>query len=190
MAKYKLPRLVSPVGTFSWVYVDKPDENMDGKYKITLALDADDKATEEFISKFKAMGLKAAKEMEVVLKKTHKLPFQDGNEILNKNGEPVEAYVDKTVLVARSQFQPKAWDTAKKALPPGVFIAPGDRGRILTEVFPYGGLGSGLSARLAGVQLVEKRAGGEDFSEYFDDIDGFVAQTPEADSDADDSDDF
>lgn len=187
--KVKGPIVVAPRGIAKYAWLNKPDMGFDGKgegsFKIRVLLDdTDDNRAwcDDVIEK----GKKAAVENAIKLKKQFKHPFrfpedQDEDDYVPQDGKDKpkldEDHKGRIFFEAKSKFKPATFDAKKEELPEDVSIMSGDIQRTKFEVLPYEGLGSGLSFRLAAVQLIEKNTsysgGNKASADGFDEEEGY-----------------
>jgi len=188
----KFPCIVSPAGTAAFTWLSKPDDKFDKddpKYKVTLVLDKNAE-TEAFMSKVEDIGTAHAKEHGPKLKKNFKLPFHDGDDETDRDGNPREEFAGKVLLKVNSKYKPSQFDSARQVLPEGTTAMSGDKIKLSMIVKPYDGFGSGISLKLRNVQLIEKNStGGGDGAADFEDEEGYVADVPSDVSDSSDEDD-
>jgi len=207
--KQKRPsiEIVSPKATAAYAWVNKPDsgvsEYSDDKFKITLVYDKeDDISTLEDAAK--ALAKKAVEEgffpADVDLDEV-RMPFTDGDDKAEKKPE----FAGKTLVTAKSKFQPAAVDAKRKKLPKGVTVFSGDLVKALLVAIPYVSTEKvkdpktkkvetvtayGVTFQLKGVQLIEKRNNGSDAANAFDEEDGYDgAEHQGSDDDSGDGDD-
>lgn len=196
--KPQFKRWVSPIGIFKWAFIDNPSkpfkEGDDPKYKVTVLIE-DTPENRKWCEKVVETAQKEAKEHKVKLKKVFHNPFIMPEDVDEEMFEPQDGndpkydddYRDKIIFNATSKFQPGRIDTQKNSLPEDVKIFSDDVGRIKFEASPFvSGANTGVTLRLLTAQLVEKNAsfgGGGVDTDGFDDIDGYVAETPEDDDD-------
>lgn len=209
MAKKKFPIVVAGPGVAAYSYVNEPDTKgvyADNKYKVTMLLDNDVDLTGAIAKCHAAAELEWGKVPEDL-----KLPFADGNEKRDKDGNPKTDYADKIVFTAKSKFAPSMVDAKRAELPDTVWPMSGDVVKVSFACFPYVKTETevekingkkvkrevqvyGVSAQLRAVQLLEKRSGfgnsGNDF-DVEDDYDGVEAPaTKDSANGDDDVDDF
>ncbi|WP_458098577.1 hypothetical protein [Roseomonas sp. WA12] len=182
MAKTPLIILTTIAAPMLFSFLKAPDTKApegasfkpDGKYKATVALD-------DVPEDHRAAILKLAKETfgeNYPGDEDVKMPWNDGDD---RNDEELHG---KTLLIAKSKFQPKFADARGKPLPKGVFPRAGDKVRLKYSLFPYEKTENvregkktvvvkvfGVSARLLGVQVVERGQGG-DAGGGFDAVEG------------------
>jgi len=172
----KMPReqktiIVSPVATAAYAWLANPDEGQDfsdGKYKVTLLLDKDDKETKTFIKKLKTHCDTAA-EVKWGKVKTLRYPFKDGDE------KDKEDFVGKHMLLAKTKYRPGMCDSKNGSLSEGNEPRSGDLIRASFELYAYDAAGQkGVSCQLRNVQLVEKRNVGAQGNDFDSLDDGYV----------------
>lgn len=90
-------QILTPVGRLLWTQLDEPDEN--GKYSVKLAFEDSDElealrdlATKTSLEKFGSV--------------VKGLPFQDGNEQTNDDGQPWPWTKGKTIVNFRTKIKP------------------------------------------------------------------------------------
>lgn len=198
MAKPSLPVMVTPIGQAAYAWLSKPDSKFAkgdkaAQYKITVVVEdnADNRAwVEAFVQKGKdhCEALKDDPKNKIKLKKNFAMPFVQLPEDDDED-EVKEEFKGKIRIIGKSNYKPKCFDTKKNELPEDVWVMSGDIVRAMLQVSPYEGLGSGITGKLAMVQLIEKRAsmGGADVND-FDDVDGFVADKDAFDQTTDEED--
>ena len=113
------------------------------------------------------VGNEHAEANDIKLKKKFNLPFVDLPEDDDEE-ETKEEFIGKIRLTGKSIFKPKCVDTKRNELPEDIKIMSGDIVRAQFQISPYDGLGSGITGKLAMVQLVEKKAmgGGADANAF------------------------
>lgn len=182
MAREPKINVTLPTGVASYVHVYSPDDEApegadwkpDGKYKLTLVYN--DEAEIAAVRKTMVDALKA--KFPGIDEDEFVLPFKSHGEDAKK-----EALRGKTVIKSATQFPPTVWDSAGNQLTEEGLVKSGDRCRVkgslylykktekvkegkkLIEVDTYG-----VSVQLNKVQLIEKRAGGDD--DGFDAVEG------------------
>lgn len=189
MAKNQFPVVFSPAGTLAFSYIAKPDTEAppgasfkpDGKYKGTILLEPD-----ADLADIQARALAAAREQlgEFDESEFH-FPWKSGD--TRKN----EELHGKILFDAKSQFQPECVDSRGTKLPAGVYPKSGDTVRFKVALVPFKKTEKvrekgkmvdvdlfGVSARLYGVQLIKKGAGGGGGWEAVED--GYVADEADA----------
>jgi hypothetical protein len=202
--KQKKLIVVTPAGTAAYAWLSKPDEGQqysDGKYKVTLVLDADTD-----LSDLEAKCRQLAEEaFPGVDESDIRMPFVDGD---TKGKEEFEG---KILITMKTKFAPKQVDSKKRPLPESVSVFSGDLIKVAAAIVPYESTEKvtetvkgkkvsktvkvyGITLALNAVQLLEKRNGGGDGASYFDEEDGFTADEDESgsnegsDEDTDDGD--
>lgn len=175
MARKQYPRVISPVATAAYAWLQKPDEGhqfSDGKYKVTLVMDSNDAATQEFLQQLEEKMEETAVAEWGKTPKNLRSPVKDGDDT------DKEEFAGKTLIVTKTKFQPGFVDSVGNTLPEDVFPASGDVIRASMTLFPYKASGTpGISLQLRNVQLVEKRNMGADATADFGTVEGgFVAQ--------------
>ncbi len=191
---------VLPIGIAKFAYLDEPQPGFKPtdkpKYKVRCLLDD----TEEVRAKLEEIietAKKEAKEDGLKLKKSLKNPIeypedQDEDDYIPEEGKEYarldEDHKGRIFLEAKSSFPPLLIDAMRETLPESVKIMSGDKVRVKIEARPYDGLGGGVSLRLKAVQLVEKNtsAGGYNYADGFDDIEGGYTAPPVSDEDDED----
>lgn len=199
--KKKLPKVATPAGVAAYAWVNKRDsgnEYSDDKYKVTLLLDEEDQATEEFIASVTAKAKELATEEWGKCPKNLQLPFRDGNEIADEK-EDKEDFRGHVVFTLKTKYQPGVVDAKKKPLPPKAVMS-GDLIRASAQLVPYKKTEKvrengktknetihGISFRLRNIQLLEKRNMGGGAAGDFDEMDEYesVADAYEAGGDED-----
>lgn len=177
--KKKFPKVVTPAGTAAYAWLKNPDSGKkfsDDKYKVTLVIDEDDAGIEALREKFiEAARIEWGKDVDV---DELQMPLVTKDK---------EEFAGKVLIVAKSQFQPGFVDASKAKLADGVFPMSGDLIKLSAIAFPYektekvkikGKLVNdtvrGITLRLRGVQLLEKRSGGgSDVADDFDEEEGY-----------------
>lgn len=183
--KVYYPKVVFPVGTAGFSYLNKPDtegQYADNKFKTEVVFDeiptmrmyADGAWTtvtaEQVVKKAIAVdGRKAQSQIRSFL--------VDGDEKLDKDGNPKEDYAGKYVINAKSKFKPAQVDTSREPLDESTSIYGGDRIKVSATALPYPptGIIKGVALQLRAVQLVEKmnsRDAADDFDCGDDDAAG------------------
>lgn len=183
MAKTKMPKLVSPVCTAAFAWVNKPDDKFNKdkpEYKLTLVMDEGPEA-DAFIEKIKELGSAFARDAGIKLKKTFQLPVRYFDD------DEKEEFEGKVRINAKSQFAPGQVDASCKVLPEGIFVMSGDKVRASMLVGAYEGMGSGVNLKLRNVQLIEKATSIGTPSDDFDAVDGYTA---DVDATVEDGEDF
>jgi hypothetical protein len=166
--KVKLPTMVTPPGIAQYAWLDKPDNGFDGKgadtYKCTVLVE-DNEVTRAWCAEVSTQALAHAKEHKIPIKKKHHVPYilpedigEEDFEIAEGKEKPKysEEFRGKIIIAAKSGYKPGLIDKAKEALPEGTKVMSGDTVRLKVALNPYEGLGSGISLRLAVVQLIKK----------------------------------
>lgn len=181
-----LPQVVTPPGVLSFAHLKEPDTKgkyADNKYKTDVVFDDDEKAK---IFK-EAVAEKVAELVKVEWPKLKnasmvKLPFKDGNERTNKDGEILEGYEDKVYVTPKSKYKPKVVDAKKNPVPDTVWPSGGDLARAICELYPCTVSGKPtIALRLKAIQIIEKRAGGGGrYEDLFEEEDGFEAEGEDA----------
>jgi hypothetical protein len=177
-----LEKIVTPVGTAKWAWLEKPDTSEFGKnkYKCALVLDKGDAKAEALVKKLRD------------LHKQHKgkadaSPVKDGDAMAEDN-EKNESLRGKWLISAKSSNAPGLVDSAKKKLAK----APrsGDLVKLAVALASYDtGANKGVTLYLNAVQLLERRA--QDGADMFEDeSENFAAEeaTTDESSDAKDGD--
>ena len=195
---------VSDKGTAAYSFLKEPDTKgkfATNKYKVTIVLDGDTD-----MSSVEAKAKEAAEAKWGEVPDDLVMPWRDGDESKD------EDLHGKITITATSKFQPTLIDSKRNQLPEGVWPFSGDIIKISFGMYAYEKTENvmetvngkkkkvkvtvyGISPQLRGVQLLEKRAGGGDASNDFEDEDGYEADdTGRDDSDedgsGDDVDDF
>jgi hypothetical protein len=171
-------RIVTPVGTAAYAYINKADtegQYATNKFKLTVVLDGD---TDMSAIKTKIVDFVLAVYPEADPEEI-KLPFQ------NKPDHKVEEFRDKILFAATSKHKPLAVDTKRQKLPKGVTVFSGDEVRAVGTLYAYKKTEKvregkkmvdvivyGASLQLSTVQLVRKNAGGGGGLDMLDDLDG------------------
>lgn len=176
-AKKSLTTTFTPPGILAFSFIAKPDDKApegskfkpDGKYKGTLVFDVDTD-----LSKFEAILRRAAREEFGKDVEDLFLPLQAG-----KSGGEMDG---KMKLQAKTIKQPECVDAKGRAMPAGVFPKSGDKCVFKMAIVPFQkpietpevytdakgkpavrmvpGTMYGVSARLYGVQVIERGAAG------------------------------
>lgn len=177
-------KLISPVCTAAYAWLAKPDEGQeysDGKYKVTLLLDKDDKETKSFIKKLEAASDEAASEKwQDKPPKTLRYCYKDGDE---KDKEDFEG---KWMLVAKTKYRPGMLDCSEppKSLGEGNEPASGDLIKASFALIAYEAGGQkGVAAQLRNVQLIEKRNLGNNQDDFGSYDGGFTVEAVDDDDD-------
>lgn len=175
MAKQKREKFMdsvvtkSPRGVAIWVHVKEPDEFQGQlKYKLTQKLPKEGAENQEQIDAF----IEQIRELEEKAYTTAgkgfaqgTLAVKDGDEREWK-GEGDNPYADHWLLTFSSKYQPKVVNIKGAPVAADVWPAGGDIVRVGVELVPYAakarGIGVGVSLRMLGVQIIEKRARGFD----------------------------
>jgi hypothetical protein len=176
--------VVSPKAIAAYAWVNKPDtgnQYSDDKYKVTLVFDG-----EADLSKLEAAAKEVADhDFPDVKFDDVKLPFVDGDTKAEKN----EEFAGKVLVTAKSQFKPGVFDAKRKALPKGIELRSGDVCKALLKAISYEKTETvvekvngkrvesketvhGITFQLAGLQLLEKRNGGGNAANAFEDEEG------------------
>lgn len=160
-------------------YFEKPDTTApagakfkpDGKYKGTLVLPGDyDFTTIEAEARAIAKA-----DLSTHSDEDLRLPWKAGEPFNDKDGNENVEFVDKFLLQAKSDRSPETVDGRGKRVPNGVFAKYGDKVIFKIALVPYEKdeqvregkktvtvKAFGVSARLYGVQIVERGQGGSD----------------------------
>lgn len=197
--KKKLPKAVSPVGTFQFPKLRVPDTkfNADGVYSVDLILEED--AADTFIKALHpafeaaiAEGKAAYAELKPAQRAKHAFTANDFYSLEYDDTEQptgrviVRFKAAAAFTVKRKDAEPErvvrtipVYDAKGNLIPPSVEIWGGTRGRVAFVYFPYfvNGTGAaGLSLRLDSVQVLSLRTRGESgfAGSGFDAEDGFV----------------
>ncbi len=198
MAKQKLPRTVTPVGTLVYVWVDKPDDKFSGpdkpaKFKASVVLDPKDAGVEEFIADLKAKAQAAAEIDDVELEENFRFAKVKPTDKGTKKKPLKEEFQGMYVLEAKTgeTYPPRRKDAQNNLIEEDGVIRSGDIGRLAETVSAYEAFGSGVSLRLNAVQLIEKRATGGGGDDGFDTYEGGYRHEPKVSTDtaSDDDDD-
>lgn len=171
--KPKIETVVTPVGVASYSWLQKPDTAFNqNHYKVTLLLDKSANDNKKFVKQLNDLH------KEFAHGKGTKSPVKDGD------AEGKDEQKGMYVFTAKSQFKPKLVDTKRHELEGEKSPMSGDLVRIAMGLAPYDtGANAGLSLRLKAVQLVEKRNQGSNVSNVFDEIDGFVSDDTNEETD-------
>lgn len=181
--------ITTPVGVFSYVYVDKPD-NFKGaeKYKATILFQKGDAEVTWAVGKVQKKGtiaefVKAITDIhrEFGGKAKVKNPIKDGDTITVEDkttGEekPDERVAGQFFIGARSKFKPTKLDGRGNEAP-GLLIFSGDVGRLVIKLGQYE---DGASATLVSAKLIEKRHTGQNKGDAFGDEGGYEATEDDA----------
>jgi len=176
-------KLISPVCTAAYAWLAKPDEGQeysDGKYKVTLLLDKDDKDAKSFLKKLEDASDEVALEKWGNKPKNLRYCYKDGDE---KDKEDFEG---KFMLVAKTKFRPGMVDCGDPptSLIEGSEPASGDLIRASFALIAYEAGGrKGVAAQLRNVQLVEKRNTGSNQNDFSSYDGGFTSEVAGDDSD-------
>lgn len=183
MAKKQLQIVVSPVATAAYAWLAKPDEGQeysDGKYKVTLVMDAKDKAVSEFIEDVREKSKAEAEKEWGKIPKNIRYCFKDGDDT------DKEEFAGKVMITAKTKYQPGFVDAKKVPLGEEEFPASGDLVRASFALLPYKAGGNiGVTAQLRNVMLVEQRNFGGSPSNDFNDVEVQEDKTDEKQKDFD-----
>lgn len=155
MAKRTYIKFTLGPGTARFPYLHKPDTEgkfASNKYKVTLLLDPADE--EQIAILHKAVQKAAEAEWPNGTPEGANMPIKEVDGFVAVEAKTIEA--------------PGLFDARGRKLANGVFINGGDLVRIKASAAAYVGAKEGVTVYLNGVQLIEKRAGGEDSFESFD----------------------
>lgn len=187
----KSPKFTSPKGIAIFPWLNKPDTKFvpEGQYKITLRMS--EEAAQPMIDKlqpmFDAVVAKAQKDPKRKGKKiqTHdfyKRVFDDEG---NETGEIDFNFKMKASGVKKDgspwTMKPDLFDATGAKLDPNVRIFGGSKVRVAYTVGEYDkAIGTGISLRLEGVQVIKLVEGSRDASSY-----GFGDESDDEDADSD-----
>ncbi len=147
------------------------EEGEDGEYQVTMLFD----------DKKDAEGIRAAIKKELAEEFGDKvpanitMPFKDGNDVVDNDGNVREGYADKIVLKATSKYKPVIIDQKRKAID----SADADRfqsgdyalAQVLCRTWEFAGK-QGVKVYLKAIQLVKQGerfgGGGTDLSAFGD----------------------
>lgn len=133
--KKRYERVITPVGVARYPRLNKADE-MDDKYKLELELSEED--AEALLQRYKEVAAREG---------VTKLPYKV------KDGA--------FWFTFKSKKQPTLKDSRLNVIPEGVYVRSGSRVRVVGALAPYTKHdGSGLSAYLYEVQVIEMAEGG------------------------------
>jgi hypothetical protein len=180
--KYARVTAILGPGVAAYTWLKEPDDKFDAdnpKYKLTLVVPNDFDMTG-----FEAKAVEVARSAwgEKAIKSYASLTttVKDGDE-KTRDGKPMEEFAGKLLLGTKSGRQPLMIDAKKNPLPEGIFPGAGDLVKIKVQFIPHTAGGSkSVALRLLTVQVLEKRAGGGDDSDGFDEEDGFDGSTAKA----------
>ena len=164
-------KMISPVCTAAYAWLAKPDEGQefsDGKFKVPLLLDKDDKEATAFVKQLEDLSDEVAETKWSSKPKKLNYAYKDGDD------KDKEDFANKWLLVAKTKFRPGMVDCGEPpmSLLEGAEPQSGDLIRASFALIPYEVAGrKGVSAQLRNVQLVEKRNNGSNQND-FDGLDG------------------
>jgi hypothetical protein len=186
----KNPVLTTAIGTLGYTYTERADDKApegaswkpDGKFKTHLIVD-DASALENIQDEARSLLFARFPDAKDVDPDTLVLPVRPGEAL---GGKKAEKLAGKTVIEAKSDFRPAIYDAKGKQVPKGVFAYSGDVGRLKVSLYPWSKEETvkervngkvvekkekvyGVALRLAAIQIVEKRGGGDG---GFDEVDG------------------
>lgn len=157
--KKRMPIEVSPEGVLAYAWLYKRDDKFAkgedlGKFKASLIVDkaGPHAAWAEALSKIHLEDQDGTKKAN---------PVKDGDGMKDKDGKQKEDFAGTWVVSMKSNYKPNVVDAKKRPVTGDVRAASGDLVKIAYQKNLYGeGLAtSGLSMRMAAVQIIEKRAG-------------------------------
>lgn len=155
MANQKPKIVVSPVVTAAYAWLARPDEGQeysDGKFKVTLVMDKDDKEVASFIEDMMTDADAVAKAEFGKLPSNLRYPFKDGDEA------DKEEFKGKWLLTAKTKFQPGFVGPDKGSIGEDDIPSSGDliRASFMLKAYATGG-NKGVTSQLRNVMLMEKR---------------------------------
>jgi len=175
--KKRVPIEISPEGVLAYAWIYKKDTKFaktedDGRFKGSLVISKDGDAADW------AMELHwiHTDKMEGSKKNS---PVKDGDKMKDKDGKPKGDFANCWLVNFKSQYKPTVVDAKKRPLTGDVRVASGDLVKIAFQRNEYDtGATSGLSLRMAAIQVIDKRAGeglGAAAAAAFGEEDGFEA---------------
>lgn len=209
MAKKNQAQVTFAATACAFAWIDKPDSGhkfSDNKHKVTLVYNDEDDAVTVKCNKQERNLKEICEELAVAewgedfdLEEL-RLPIRFGDE------QTKDDFEGKTTITPKSKYKPMAYDAKRNKLPKGVKIFSGDVVSVIAKLMPYESTEKvregkkmvsvttfGISAQLAAIQLVEKRAGGgagpDGFEEYDDGFDASEFEGYEEPEDEDEDDD-
>jgi len=172
--KPQFPTVYTPAGVGKYMWLTKPDNYLgEEQFKARILLN-DNEANRAWVEAQIELAKKVASANEIRLKKNFKTPFQfpedqDEDDFVPQEGKDKpkldEDHRGKIFFSVKSSYRPAVIGTVKNEkgefseLPDGTLAMSGDEIRLKLQLVPYDGLGSGLSYRLQGCQLLAKRSG-------------------------------
>jgi hypothetical protein len=170
--------MISPIGTFQWVFLDKPkvdkeDPDKPPMYTITLVMDKKDKKVKEKIEAMQSCITDALeKRFGDKVPAKYYTPIKDGDEVTNKDGDPV--YPGCWFIEAKNKEKPGLVDADREPILENGAVWSGCKGRLSLGFVGYEVKAKkGVTIYLNNVQLTDNSApkmGGrksaeEDFAE-------------------------
>lgn len=136
----KFPHIVTtPVVRIVYPNLDEPrpeDAEIDaGKYTCLVLIPKEDTKTVQAIKD--AIEYAKVKKFDKRVPPNLLLPLKDGDEKMDKNGDPVEWYAGHYFLNLKSNNQPKLIDPFKNEISDASFIKGGDWGRVRIAFTAY-----------------------------------------------------
>jgi hypothetical protein len=189
LTKLEGGRLLSPIGTAAFAYLDRPDTSFNNpRHKITVFfMDKDAADFKAFVKKLRALAKQMSQECG---RKVTDIPIKKANEKTAKTANvPVGTpYVEVTTKVDPDNYDPIPVYNAANELQTGLQVWGGDIVRVSVTVKGWEqAAGAGIKAYLNKVQLLKSMGqggGGSPFDvvdEYLDDDD---APDPDVDPDS------
>jgi hypothetical protein len=194
--KNKYPNITTPRGIVKFPHIDVPDSAFtkageDGKYKLTLVLEADDPQVIAFLDKLEVIGQEMAESEIAKLDKSKRKGYAYRSLVREESPRRKNPDTDKweeidedepslRTLILSSKFQPKLYDAKRQPIAGGVKIQTGDTVRVSVSPTPYlmaASKSAGVTLRLEAIQLISKGAsggGGDYANEFEDEDDGYV----------------
>ena len=182
MAKTPAVMVRTPAAYAAYAWLDKPDSGQqysDDKFKVTAVFDKDTDLSDIE----KTLITEARKKWPGIKPADLKLPFIDGDD------KGKDEFAGKVLLTMKSKFRPQRVDAKRNALPDNVKIFSGDVIKCAGSVYCYestekvkeGGKTRtvtvrGVTLQLKAVQLIEKRNGGSNAADLFEEEEGFEAE--------------
>ena len=174
MAKQNVIKMISPPAAAAYAWLSKPDEGQeysDGKYKVTLKLDKNNKEHKGFIKEIDANTKEMIEELQQNDKtwkskdlSEMKPAYRDGDDSTK------EDFHGFFTLTCKTKFRPGMVDCSDpvQSLPEGDEPRSGDLIRASIAIQPYmmGKSNFGVSAQLRNVQLVDRNNLGQESDEF------------------------
>lgn len=183
MPKRTYVKVITAQHTASFSYLREPDsgrEYSDDKFKVTALVSKSDEAGLKIL---RDACMKAAQaEWPEGIPSNIRMPLRDGAE---KSAD----LADYFLVTFKSQKAPALVDAAGAALAHDINVFSGDVIRVAGAAGAYvAGGNKGVTLYLNGVQLIEKRAGGDETSHMFDAVEGgFTQELPPVETASDDA---